>query len=278
MQPRLIGRVVQLWRYPVKSMRGERLASLTLTERGIAGDRLFAIRSRGAPAGLPFVTAAERAALLRLHSSTAADGSVCIGLPDDSTVNLSTADRPCTPAERAIAAVKMEAAIRQSGTATTSFTLTQSSEPQTDVRPIAVVTLQAIEQVQRETGLPFDPQRLRSNLVLDLDEARLADALLYAHRPRQNSHEIVTVQQVDSDSFAEGMLAGCTLRIGDAAKLSITEAIPRCRVVSLIPTDGTLDPRLMQHLARHHNTRIGLYARTLHTGVIHEGDAITLIR
>ena len=36
--------VAALWRYPVKSMLGERCQSLALTARGVEGDRLYAIR------------------------------------------------------------------------------------------------------------------------------------------------------------------------------------------------------------------------------------------
>lgn len=38
------GRVVRLWRYPVKSMLGEERAHLDVNERGVEGDRLFAVR------------------------------------------------------------------------------------------------------------------------------------------------------------------------------------------------------------------------------------------
>jgi len=38
------GRVVRLWRYPVKSMLGEECASLEVDGRGVVGDRLFAVR------------------------------------------------------------------------------------------------------------------------------------------------------------------------------------------------------------------------------------------
>jgi len=38
------GVVAALWRYPVKSMLGERCPSLALTARGVHGDRLYAIR------------------------------------------------------------------------------------------------------------------------------------------------------------------------------------------------------------------------------------------
>ena len=38
------GRVVGLWRYPVKSMRGEERAHLDVNERGVEGDRFIAVR------------------------------------------------------------------------------------------------------------------------------------------------------------------------------------------------------------------------------------------
>src|SRR6059036_1742285 len=38
-----IGSVVSLWRYPVKSMMGEELNATVVTERGLLGDRAFAL-------------------------------------------------------------------------------------------------------------------------------------------------------------------------------------------------------------------------------------------
>ena len=37
------GSVVALWRYPVKSMMGEELNAAEFTERGLLGDRQFAV-------------------------------------------------------------------------------------------------------------------------------------------------------------------------------------------------------------------------------------------
>ena len=37
------GTVTGIWRFPVKSMRGERLQQADLTERGFLGDRAFAL-------------------------------------------------------------------------------------------------------------------------------------------------------------------------------------------------------------------------------------------
>ena len=41
-----VGSVAALWRYPVKSMMGEELNSSQVTERGLAGDRQFAVVDR----------------------------------------------------------------------------------------------------------------------------------------------------------------------------------------------------------------------------------------
>src|SRR5712691_6132141 len=39
----VVGRVVGLWRYPVKSMMGEELNAVEITERGLLGDRAYAV-------------------------------------------------------------------------------------------------------------------------------------------------------------------------------------------------------------------------------------------
>src|SRR2546427_10334532 len=41
--PTAVGRVVGLWRYPVKSMMGEELNAVEITERGLLGDRAYAV-------------------------------------------------------------------------------------------------------------------------------------------------------------------------------------------------------------------------------------------
>src|ERR1700716_286826 len=38
-----VGAVVSLWRYPVKSMMGEELNSAEVSERGLLGDRAYAL-------------------------------------------------------------------------------------------------------------------------------------------------------------------------------------------------------------------------------------------
>jgi MOSC N-terminal beta barrel domain len=49
----LVGKVESLWRYPVKSMRGEELQEAFVGFSGVYGDRLFAFKSSAAPKGIP---------------------------------------------------------------------------------------------------------------------------------------------------------------------------------------------------------------------------------
>ena len=60
-----IGKVDSLWRYPVKSMRGEQLDELFVGFAGVYGDRIFAIRSSASPAVFPYLTGREQAEMLR---------------------------------------------------------------------------------------------------------------------------------------------------------------------------------------------------------------------
>ena len=60
-----VGRVESLWRYPVKSMRGEELDELFAGYAGVYGDRLFAFESAASPKGFPFLTGREQRQMVR---------------------------------------------------------------------------------------------------------------------------------------------------------------------------------------------------------------------
>jgi uncharacterized protein YcbX len=76
--------VAELWRYPVKSLAGERLSTAVLGSHGIAGDRI--VRVRG-PEGVR--TSRRQYQLLGLHAALDSDGHVRIdGHPWDSPAAL----------------------------------------------------------------------------------------------------------------------------------------------------------------------------------------------
>src|SRR5207237_5741139 len=64
----VIGIVESLWRYPVKSMRGEELDEMFVGYAGVYGDRLFAFKSSASPKGFPFFTGREQRQMIRYRT------------------------------------------------------------------------------------------------------------------------------------------------------------------------------------------------------------------
>src|SRR5438270_11091141 len=61
----IVGTVESLWRYPVKSMRGEELEEMFAGYAGVYGDRLFAFTSSASPKGFPYFTGREQRQMIR---------------------------------------------------------------------------------------------------------------------------------------------------------------------------------------------------------------------
>lgn len=127
--------IAELWRFPVKSMRGERLSSATLTGDGVTGDRRVHVRNRHG-----VLTARTRHALLGLAAVTDPDGQVLIdGVPWDDP---KAADRV-----RAVAGEGAELAA-------------YGGRERFDVLPLLVATDGGI------AALGYDGRRLRPNILI----------------------------------------------------------------------------------------------------------------
>src|SRR2546423_1558860 len=64
----IIGTVDSLWRYPVKSMRGEEMEEIFVGYAGVYGDRLFAFVSDGNPKGFPYFTGRDQRQMIRYRA------------------------------------------------------------------------------------------------------------------------------------------------------------------------------------------------------------------
>jgi len=129
-------RVAELWRYPVKSLAGERLQRAVITANGIVGDRTVHVRDRRGRA----ITARTHPRLLALHGTLDADGAPLVD------------GRPWTAPE-SLAAVREAAA--------SDVTLASYEGPERfDVLPLLVATDGAI------AALGIDGRRLRPNIVI----------------------------------------------------------------------------------------------------------------
>ncbi len=130
--------VQELWRYPVKSMRGERLDEAALDQTGIKGDRNIVVVSEARD---QMITARTHPGLLGLQASFTEDGGTLIeGHPWDSSPALGLARKAAGEPVRLV----------NLGAGTERF----------DVLPLLVATDGAI----RELGL--DLRRLRPNIVI----------------------------------------------------------------------------------------------------------------
>jgi len=128
-------RVAELWRFPVKSLRGERLEVATLTEDGVAGDRIVHVRGRH-----NVLTARTRYRLLSLSGSTGPDGEPLIdGRPWNHPLSVAAIKDAAGPEAEPV---------RYTG------------PERFDVLPLLVATDGAIEE------LGHDGRRLRPNLVI----------------------------------------------------------------------------------------------------------------
>lgn len=129
--------VAELWRYPIKSMRGERLQEAAVDVDGIAGDRTLMVFDGDGR----FITPRTRPRLLALSASVGADGEPLVdGRPWDSPA----------AAAAVCGAAGPDARLESSAGHDRRF----------DDTPLLVATDGAIE------SLGIDGRRLRPNLVV----------------------------------------------------------------------------------------------------------------
>jgi uncharacterized protein YcbX len=260
----IIGTVESLWRYPVKSMRGEELDEAFAGFSGIYGDRLFAFRSSASPKGFPYFTGREQRQMLRYRP--------CFRHPDKAArpINLAEAEKlgpgitPLyadpedlmldveTPAGKTLAVddpalIEM---LRAGIDAKHELTLLRSDRALTDCRPVSIFGVQSAKKLAEETGIKVDKRRFRANVYLDL---------------------------TSSDGFAEDAFVGRSLRIGPKVVVSILERDPRCMIITLDPDTAEKEPALLKKVAQSHNGMAGVYGAVLVEGMLRKGDPIELL-
>lgn len=158
-----VATVAELWRYPAKGMRGERLHALDLDAHGVAGDRRFAVESSGAPRGKPMLSGAERAAML-LYAARLQDGLTVVATPRGAEFHI---DDPALLND-----------MHEYLPGGHALSLVRSATPQTDVRPVALLGTRTVPQLAREFGRTVDARRFRANLLLEMAQGFAEDGLV----------------------------------------------------------------------------------------------------
>jgi MOSC domain-containing protein len=154
---REVGRVVSLWRYPVKSMAGERLEHAEVSWHGLAGDRRWAfIRADVVKSGFPWLTIRERVEMAQYRPSFVEPDR-----PDASAVMVRTPAGEAFDVTDPALAAELGAGVR----------VIKQDRGVFDTLPLSLVTTQTIAGLGALVGATLDVQRFRPNLVVEAGDA-----------------------------------------------------------------------------------------------------------
>jgi uncharacterized protein len=260
----IIGKVDSLWRYPVKSMRGQELDEAFIGFSGVYGDRLFAFKSDASPKGFPYLTGREQQEMLRYHPRfrDPEKATQPANLAEAKAIAPGLTAAPADPADLGVdvetpwgesLAIDDSALIRMLGDsidAAHTLTLLHSDHAMTDCRPVSLFSIQTAQQLGQELGVAADKRRFRANIYLDFNSRA---------------------------GFGEDALVGRSLRIGSKAVISILERDPRCKMITLDPDTGESNPQFLQKVAEAHSGMAGVYGAVLVEGTLRKGDAVELL-
>jgi len=261
----VVGKVESLWRYPVKSMRGEELQTAFVGFAGIFGDRLFAIKSAARPAGFPYLTGREQAKMLlyrprfrhpdkaRMPPNLAEAEAIAPGLnpvcgdPGDLAVDVQTPSGEVVSVEDPSLLHGLAEGLAERG----ALRLLRSEKAMTDCRPLSLFSIQTARRLGEELGSDIDKRRFRANIYLDLSS---------------------------TPGFGEDAFVGQRLRIGSKVVVSILERDPRCAMITLDPDSTKRNPKILGHVTKAHEGKAGVYGAVLVEGLVQQGDAIELLK
>lgn len=269
------GSVVALWRYPVKSMMGEELNVAEVTDRGLLGDRAYAlidssngkVASAKNPAKWPHLFDC-RAAFLDAPSSAAKVQPVRITLPDGTSITSTQSDRDQILSRALDRDVRLDTAGRRPQASPSKAENYWPDMEGLDHRD--TVTEFALPE-----GTFFDAAVVHLLTTATLDRLRklYPQGRFEARRFRPN----IVVQSASADEdFVENAWVGHTLVIGDTVRLSLTRPCKRCVMITLPQGDLPKDPGILRTAAQHNHANVGVYASVVSGGTIRRGDPVVV--
>ncbi|MCB1691530.1 MAG: MOSC domain-containing protein [Pseudomonadales bacterium] len=266
-----------LWRYPVKSMGGESLERIRVTNKGFVGDRAWALRdgdnTRNAkkfpalmgmraaytqgPNNPPTITLADGQSFTANDSTASARISEVVGktldltslAPDSDLEFYRRHERRSLEETRAILGlVDGEPLPDTSGFPARVAEFATPPGTFFDCYPVLVMTRSSLDALAKAApASAIDVRRFRPNILLDTDQS----------------------------GFVEAAWTGRRLRIGDVV-LSLDVMCPRCVMTTVGFDDLPKDPGIMRTLVGTTNQNLGIYAEVLSPGEIVMGDEAVL--
>lgn len=291
----IAGSVATLWRFPVKSMKGERLAQAQLTEAGLVGDRAYALidADTGKVVSAKSVKLfpdllACRAVFIEPPQAGREVPPVRIDLPDGTSVTSDSSD-----ADRALSAY-FRRDVRLARAAPDDFTIDQYHPNVEDLDPAGhrdtVVEQKLGSAFFAEVGLPspvsvgaffdlFPLSVMTTSTLAQLNELRPQS------RFDQRRFRMNLIVETKEAGFVENNWLGRGLAIGDAARINVALPDPRCVMTTLAQDELPKDNDILRTLVRHNRIQVGpagqfpcagVYATIEAPGTLHPGDRVTV--
>jgi uncharacterized protein YcbX len=145
----VVGTVSEIWRYPVKSMAGERLESVAVTDSGLEGDRRWALVDGTVNRAGKLLTNTQEARLMT-YRARLVNGGVEVATPMGATVPLDDA---------LVAEIAADVA--------RPLTLRDTAGINFDDSHVLVVNLSTVARFALEAGVAIDRRRFRANFYVD---------------------------------------------------------------------------------------------------------------
>jgi len=241
-----LGRVRDLWRYPVMGLQGERLQTAEIREAGVVGDHRYVFQDSKAGRVIDPVTYAHRwgetlafPSMLDLRARFA---------PGDST-RLDIV----TPNGRVLS----------------------SGDPdfQTRIGETLGVPVKLMEFPQ------IAETRLRSGRALHLITTASLDSMknLYPEGdfdPRRFRPNIVVGSQPKRNGFAEESWVGESIRIGPEVVLRVEKTNTRCKVTTMKQDDLPSDGKILETISQKNGNVLGVMCSVAKGGIVAVGDEI----
>lgn len=234
-----VGEVEALYRYPVKSMRGEPLEVADLGWHGLDGDRRFAFRRAEDRGGFPWLTATRLPELILFSPQRR---------PSAAGDNLPT--HVCTPEGEELPVFGQALATEVSRRHGSPVEMMYLNRGIFDEASISVITSTTVGEIGRLAAQPADVRRFRPNVL---------------------------IASLRSIPFEEDDWVGGVLWFGEtseAASIGITNRDERCSMVNFDPDSGSPSSEVLKAVVRVRENKVGVYGTTTRRGRIVVGQPV----
>ncbi len=236
-----IGTIEALYRYPVKSMRGEPLEAANLGWHGLDGDRRLALRRVDDRSAFPWLTASKVPELLLFTPRHSDEGAL-----DSPPTHIRTPEGEELPTFGEDLASQIG---RRHGA---PVQMMQLKHGIFDDASISVIASDTVREIGRLAGQSPDVRRFRPNVLVRL---------------------------VQSGAFQEDEWLGRVLTFGDAddaPAVTVTLRDVRCSMVNLDPDSASSAPEVLKAVVRSNQNNAGIYGTVTRTGRLVVGQSVFL--